>query len=49
MEPDNKKSAERRPLIVNRNKKRSLTTWLLPLLVIIAIMVFLPRIIERLN
>jgi len=49
MESDNKKSTERRPLIVNSHKKRSLNTWLLPLLVIIAIMVFLPRVIEKLN
>ncbi len=49
MESDNKKSADRRPLIVNSHKKRPLTTWLLPLLVIIAIMVFLPRVIEKLN
>lgn len=49
MESGDKKNTKRRPLIVNNHKKRSLNTWLVPLLVIVAIMVFLPRVIDRLN
>jgi hypothetical protein len=38
----------RRPLISHQHRKRSLTMWLLPLAVIVAIMVFLPRLVALL-
>ncbi len=39
----------RRPLITHNYRKRSLTTWLVPLAVIIAIMIFLPKLIDMLE
>ena len=38
----------RRPLISHQYRKRSLTMWLLPLAVIVAIMIFLPRLVALL-
>lgn len=38
-------STERRPLIGHPHRKRSLTTWVVPLVIIVAIMVLLPRIV----
>jgi hypothetical protein len=46
MEAKEKESPGRRPLIVNNHKKQSVTTWLVPLVVILAIIVFLPKVIE---
>lgn len=40
---------QRRPLVFNTNKKRSVTAWLVPLVVILAIMFFLPRVMELLD
>jgi len=37
----------RRPLIVNPHRKRSVRVWVLPLALIVAVIVFLPRLIER--
>lgn len=34
-----------RPLITHNHRKRSLLTWLVPLAIIIAIMVFLPKLV----
>lgn len=44
-----KDSAVRRPLIVSNHKKQSLNTWLVPLIVILAIIIFLPKVIELLD
>ena len=34
----------RRPLVVNAHRKRSIYTWLVPLVIILAIMYLLPRV-----
>ncbi len=39
----------RRPLITHHHRKRSLLTWLVPLAIIIAIMVLLPRLVNLLE
>jgi hypothetical protein len=46
---DETRPRNRRPLISHQHRKRSLTTWLLPLAVIVAIMVFLPRLVALLE
>ncbi len=46
--PDSKPSTgKRKPLIVNPHQKRSVTIWILPLVLIIAVIVFLPHLMER--
>lgn len=49
MEPKGKEPTARRPLVVNNHKKQSLSTWLLPLILILAIIIFLPRVIDLLG
>ncbi len=49
MESKEKKPTGRRPLIVNNHKKQSLNTWVVPLVVILAIIFFLPRVIDMLD
>ncbi len=49
MEHKDKETAGRRPLIVNNHKKQSIYTWLVPLVVILAVMVFLPKVIDLLG
>lgn len=39
----------RRPLISHQFRKRSLTMWLMPLGVILAIIIFLPKLVELLE
>ncbi len=49
MKPNDKETTERRPLIVHNHQKRSVTTWLVPLVIILAVMIFLPKVIELLD
>lgn len=49
MESKEKETTGRRPLIVNSHKKQSLNTWLVPLIVILAIIIFLPKVIDLLD
>jgi len=49
MDSKDKEPTIRRPLIVNNHKKQSLSTWLVPLAVILAIIIFLPRVIDLLD
>ncbi len=39
----------RRPLITHQYRKRSLTTWVMPLGVILAIIIFLPKLVGLLE
>ena len=47
--PNETPPKKRRPLITHNHKKRSLMTWITPLIAIIAIMVLLPRLIALLE
>ncbi len=38
-----------RPLITHHHRKRSVLTWLVPLAIIIAIMIFLPKLVALLG
>ncbi len=49
MATEEKEPTVRRPLIVSSHKKQSLSTWLVPLAVILAVIIFLPRVIELLD
>ncbi len=49
MKSTDKETTGRRPLIVNNHKKQSVTTWLVPLAVILAIMIFLPKVMDLLD
>ena len=42
---DETRPKRHRPLITHHHRKRSLLTWLVPLAIIIAIMVFLPKLV----
>jgi len=49
MESEEKETTGCRPLIVNNHKKQSLNTWVVPLIVILAIIIFLPKVIDWLE
>ena len=49
MAPLEKEITKRRPLIVNSHKKQSLNTWLVPLVIILAIIIFLPKVMDLLG
>ena len=49
MDSKDQEKPKRRPLIVNHHQKRSLNNWVVPLIIILAIMVFLPRLIAMLD
>ncbi len=49
MSGDKNQEKPRRQLIDHHHKKRPLRTWVLPLLVIVAIIVFLPRLVALLE
>jgi len=36
---------KRKPLVSHHHRKRSVTQWLVPLVLIIAIMIFLPKVL----
>ena len=48
-EDDVQEERPRAPLFETRHKKRSVSTWLVPLIIIIAVIVFLPRVMEILD
>ncbi len=49
MSEDKKGEVSRRRLFGHDHQKRSLRTWVIPLLVIVAIIFFLPRLVELLE
>ena len=40
---------KRKPLVTHHHRKRSVTQWLVPLVLIIAVMIFLPKILAMLE
>ncbi len=49
MTTEDRESKERRRLIVSNHRKRNLGTWLVPLVIILVVIYFLPRLAEMLN
>ena len=49
MDPKDKEPTTRRPLIAHNHKKQSLNTWLVPLIIILAVIIFLPRVMDLLG
>ncbi len=43
----NSEAGERKRLIVNPHQKRSVRNWIIPLILIVAVIVFLPRLVDR--
>lgn len=46
---ENQPRDKRRPLIAHRHRKRPLLTWIVPLGIIIAIMILLPKLVDLLT
>ncbi|MEN8005926.1 MAG: hypothetical protein ABFS42_02885 [Candidatus Krumholzibacteriota bacterium] len=49
MSDDDKQEEPRRRLIEHHHKKRPLRTWVIPLLIILAIILFLPKLVGLLE
>jgi hypothetical protein len=49
MDSRDEETTKRRPFVVNHHQKRSVYTWLVPLVIILAIIIFLPRVMDLLD
>ncbi len=49
MTEDQPQKDRRKPLIAHEHKRRPLRNWIVPLLIVLAIIIFLPRLLELLE